>query len=411
MASIDKRETSTGVRYDVRYRDPEHRPQKKTFAKLSDARRFASTIEADKARGTYLDPNAGKVTFESYAREWLAMQTFEESTRDAVGLRLRKHINPTLGAKELRAIKPSAVQALLRDLDHLAPRTRGIILTNLSTILSAAVDDELIAKNPCKARSVSTPRPDAKQVVPWEVDAVHAVHDAMPARYQIAATLGAGLGLRQGEIFGLAVDDVDFLRGMVTVRRQVKLYSDGRLELALPKGRKIRKVPLPAEVRDELAAHLAAHPAAAVTLPGSATPVELVLTTRERTALARTYFNRHVWKAELRQAGVADTRENGMHALRHFYASVLLDGGESIKAVSQYLGHADPGFTLRVYTHLMPSSDERSRRLIDTALNRRHGTSMAHLTGQRGKAAVSHGHSKPQVRATFSRISPTRETP
>ncbi len=36
-----------------------------------------------------------------------------------------------------------------------------------------------------------------------------------------------------------------------------------------------------------------------------------------------------------------------MHALRHFYASVLLDAGESIKALSEYLGHSDPGFTLR----------------------------------------------------------------
>lgn len=48
---------------------------------------------------------------------------------------------------------------------------------------------------------------------------------------------------------------------------------------------------------------------------------------------------------------------------------MLLDGGESIKAVSKYLGHSDPGFTLRVYTHLMPSSDERTRRLVDAALN------------------------------------------
>nr|WP_232430570.1 hypothetical protein [Salinispora pacifica] len=36
-----------------------------------------------------------------------------------------------------------------------------------------------------------------------------------------------------------------------------------------------------------------------------------------------------------------------MHALRHFYASALLDAGESIKALAAYLGHADPGFTLR----------------------------------------------------------------
>lgn len=54
--------------------------------------------------------------------------------------------------------------------------------------------------------------------------------------------------------------------------------------------------------------------------------------------------------------------------VRHHYASVLLDAGESIKAVSEYLGHADAGFTLRTYTHLMPSSDERTRQAVDGAL-------------------------------------------
>jgi integrase len=56
-----------------------------------------------------------------------------------------------------------------------------------------------------------------------------------------------------------------------------------------------------------------------------------------------------------------------MHALRHWYASVLLDAGESIRAVSEYLGHSDPGFTLRTYTHLMPGSTERTRAAVDAA--------------------------------------------
>jgi integrase len=46
---------------------------------------------------------------------------------------------------------------------------------------------------------------------------------------------------------------------------------------------------------------------------------------------------------------------------------VLLDSRESIKAVSEYLGHSDAAFTLRTYTHLMPSSGERTRRAIDKA--------------------------------------------
>lgn len=58
-----------------------------------------------------------------------------------------------------------------------------------------------------------------------------------------------------------------------------------------------------------------------------------------------------------------------MHALRHFHASVLLDAGENIKALAEYLGHSDPGLTLRVYAHLMPSSQERTRKAVAAVLN------------------------------------------
>ncbi len=57
------------------------------------------------------------------------------------------------------------------------------------------------------------------------------------------------------------------------------------------------------------------------------------------------------------------TWDQALDALDHGLSS-----GESVKAVSEYLGHADPGFTLRTYTHLMPTSDERTRRAIDGAL-------------------------------------------
>lgn len=45
---------------------------------------------------------------------------------------------------------------------------------------------------------------------------------------------------------------------------------------------------------------------------------------------------------------------------------MLLDAGENIRALSQYLGHSDPGFTLRTYTHLMPSSEGRTRKAVDS---------------------------------------------
>jgi site-specific recombinase XerD len=65
--------------------------------------------------------------------------------------------------------------------------------------------------------------------------------------------------------------------------------------------------------------------------------------------------------------GVPATRDNGMHALRHHYASALLEDGVNIRALADFLGHNDPGFTLRVYAHLMPSAEDRARAAVDRA--------------------------------------------
>jgi len=142
------------------------------------------------------------------------------------------------------------------------------------------------------------------------------------------------------------------------VRNQVKILN-GRPVLAPPKGRREREVPLPDTVAFAITERLKAYPA----------KDGLVFTSREGGLVNRTYFNRRIWKPALVEAGVELTRENGMHALRHHYASILLEGGVSIRALTDYLGHADPGFTLRTYAHLMPDSEDRAARtVIDTSL-------------------------------------------
>ena len=62
------------------------------------------------------------------------------------------------------------------------------------------------------------------------------------------------------------------------------------------------------------------------------------------------------------------TRENGFHSLRHHFASVLLSEGVDVRALAEYLGHGDPGLTLRVYAHLMPNAADRIRAAVDRVL-------------------------------------------
>ncbi|CAL2070351.1 hypothetical protein GCM10009566_62460 [Streptomyces murinus] len=181
----------------------------------------------------------------------------------------------------------------------------------------------------------------------------------------------------------LAEDARDLDGGIIRVVRQVRLIR-GTAVFAPPKCNKERDVPLPPSVAEALRAHMDAVKPVEITLPwrkpdGPKVSARLLFTNTANGLVWRSNFNIQEWKPALAAAGLIakagtdgkyqSAREHGMHALRHFYASVLLDADESIKAVSEYLGHSDPGLVLRVYAHLMPSSQERTRNAIDSALS------------------------------------------
>ena len=204
--------------------------------------------------------------FRDYAAEWLANRTFDRTTYEATELRLRVHVLPVIGHLQLRQIKPSTIQGLMRSMD-LSDTYRRVILANVSAVFGAAVDDDLIAKNPCKAGSVTRPSVVRRRVVPWPAEQVSAMHDALPARYRLACHVGLRPGLRQGEIFGLSPADFNFLAGTVEIQRQVRILAGNKLVFAPPKGRKTRTVPLPSSVAAEVNAHLAEFPPVRVSLP------------------------------------------------------------------------------------------------------------------------------------------------
>jgi integrase len=362
-----------GHRYRVRYIGVNGREASKSFPDRAkkDAEAFLITVEADKLRGAYVDPAAGRIKFRIYAEEWVRTRAMDESSREATERRVRLHLLPYFGDMQLSAIKPAHVREWDQSLkDVLAVSTRSVVFTHLGSILGAAVDDRRIAANPCSAKSVTKPRPIPRKVVPWTPDQVSAIRDALPARYKVTVDIGGGCGMRQGEIFGISPEDIDFEGGWINVVRQVKKVRS-RLVFGLPKNDKPRRIPLPDSVAEALRAHMTNRPPLTITLPWEApasserVTVPLVLYTDRKNALDRSNFDTKIWRPAITAAGLTPSRTTGMHALRHLYASALLDGGETIKALAEYLGHADPGFTLRVYTHLMPASEDRARKAID----------------------------------------------
>ncbi|MGW7070633.1 tyrosine-type recombinase/integrase [Streptomyces sp. NPDC054855] len=372
-----------GMRYRARYVGPDGTEKSQSFrdGQKRRAEEWLANIEADMSRGIYTDPAAARITFKQYAERWIAAQSTDVSSRTTTETRIRLHAIPYIGSRPLSSFRPSHIRTWVRQLEDsgLASSYRRGIFANVSAVLTAAVDDGLIPRNPCRASSVTAPKPSGERIIPWTAEQVFAVREALPARYQTMVDLGAGCGLRQGEIFGLPVDAVGFLTGWLHVGLQIKVVK-GRAFFGQPKNNKVRDVPLPNSVAQALNQHMQGHPPVNVTLPwmrpdGPPVTKRLIFSGPQGNHVYRSNFNVSPWKPALLAAGLIaepddggplpSAREHGMHALRHFYASVLLDAGENIKALSKYLGHEDPGFTLRVYTHLMPSSESRTRKAVD----------------------------------------------
>ncbi|MFB7956194.1 tyrosine-type recombinase/integrase [Streptomyces sp. NPDC056045] len=373
-----------GLRYRARYIGPDGTEKSKSFPdkQKRKAEAWLSRTAADMDSGQHIDPKLAQTTFREYAERWLKAQTSDPTSRESVNSQIRLHALPYLGSRPLGSFKPEHIREWLAELERAIPATsyRRVIFSNVSAVLNAAVDDEYMRKNPCSASTVRAPARNAQKVVPWTAERVFAVRAALPEQYRAMVDLGAGCGLRQGEVFGLAEEAIRFGTGWVHVGCQVKVV-EGELVFALPKRQKERDVPLSPQVAEALRGHMAASAPVAVTLPwarpdGKPVTKRLLFVRPDgKSAVRRTDFNTRFWKSALVAADVIPAaepgkrhtaaREHGMHALRHFYASVLLDAGENIKALSTYLGHTDPGFTLRTYTHLLPSSEGRARVAMD----------------------------------------------
>jgi integrase/recombinase XerC len=136
-----------------------------------------------------------------------------------------------------------------------------------------------------------------------------------------------GAGLRVSECCGLRIPDCDLERGFVTV---------------LGKGAKVRRVPLGEPARDALAAYLTGH---RPVLARSDSPDAVFL--NRRGGVLGTRDARRIVAA----IPLADGRRLHPHALRHAYATHLLEGGADLRVVQELLGHADLA-TTQIYTHL-----------------------------------------------------------
>jgi len=352
-------------RWKGTYRGTDGRERSKTFPRKIDADNYWTTAEADKVRGQWVDPRLGRQTFGDYAAVWRDAQVHDVSTAAEVERTLRLHILPTFRDRPLAAIRPSEIQAWVKSRSEvLAPSSLKVKYRWLAAVFNAAVTDGVIFRSPC--RGVKLPTEDVRAVVPLTTQQVLALVEAMPERYRAVTVVGAATGLRQGEVFGLSVDHVDFLRRQVNVEQQMKHLAPQRPFLGRPKTpSSVRTVPLPDVALEAAAEHLRRWPAQTTMRAVSGRDELLVFTTGRGGPLTRATFNM-TWRKAVKRAGLPEG--TGFHELRHYYASLLIASGASVKTVQARLGHKSALETLNTYAHLWPDSEDETRRAVDAAL-------------------------------------------
>ncbi len=151
------------------------------------------------------------------------------NSSDTYASHLKNHVYPALGARRIGTITRTDVQSIVTAISaKLAPSTTETVYAVLRAMMQAAVDDDpqVIPVNPCTR--INLPKVTRRVVEPLSPAAIMALHRAISPRYRVAVALGAGLGLREGEAFGLTVPRVDFLRRKVHVLTRPSAASSVR---------------------------------------------------------------------------------------------------------------------------------------------------------------------------------------
>jgi integrase len=243
--------------------------------------------------------------------------------------------------------------------DGVSVAMRRKVGVTLGVALAEAVRLRLTFTNP--VRDVRKPRPERKETATLTPEQLRdflaaAAEDRLYALYATALDTGA----RQGELFGLQWQDVDFTAGCLHVRRALR-ERKGVLSLGEPKtAQSRRRIDLSRFALDALNGHRQR-----MLAEGHFRPDAPVFCDTDGGWLRKSNVMRRSYRPAMKRAGISGVR---FHDLRHTVASLLLSDGEAVKVVSERLGHANSAMTLNIYAHVAPGAQARAAARLDGIL-------------------------------------------
>lgn len=329
----------------------------------------AGELNLPAAKPADASPTFGEFT-DRYINDY-AKVALKRSTWKSYEQMLRTHILPVLRDQPIDQITRSTLKRFL-----LAKRNEGLargtlqnIQVLLSGIFSHAYEDEVIKTHPALKLGKFLGKHDRREHVnPLTADQVRqflAICRAQFREHHAFMLTAFRTGMRLGELIGLGWDDIDFDAMRIEVKRGC---SHGHF--STPKSHKSRVVDMSDQLaqtliehRHALLAKFGALPTVEPQISGSKTEhVRLVFPGPTGGTLDPDNFRKRVFTKILEAADLPHMR---IHDIRHTYASMLLQNGESLHYVKEQLGHASIQTTVDVYGHIVPGSNRKAVNRLD----------------------------------------------
>lgn len=403
----------TAGRPQARWYDADGKRRSKTFATKTEAKKFLDNISADLNRGDYIDPSDARRTFREVAELWFESRNLRPKTAQSYRTILEQRIYPTFGDRAVGSIttmdlvtwitqlstegkrighngKPTnpecaRVQRDTRNRERagktptgkpLAPGTVHNAVRVMRQVLDAAVRARYLRGNPAhgltradlpKAHrdATATPYLSAAQVEHLAVAIEEVSHDSALA---LLVCFAAQTGMRAGECCGLRWENVDLLRGRITVAESISAVKNGDWCVVPPKNGKTRVVPMPPALCDALNA--LAHERTTAGAFGPETYVWPGPTTGSAPygtapmSWGRDFYLRW-WKSAVVKAGLPAKLR--FHDLRHTCAALLIAANVPAKAIQAHLGHSSFKITMDTYGHLYEDASDHVANAMNAA--------------------------------------------
>lgn len=344
---------------------------KRTSRKVGDkkaAQVVAEKIQAKLQLGEFdLNGETKKTvpTFKTYSEKYMdtySTLNHKPSTHDSYRSTLDIHLLPAFGEKDLDRITRSDIKAFIsgKRKEGLSSGTVRNFKAYLSSILSEAVDDEIIPFNPAARTGKMIKKDDKPEIRPFTWEEMKrfedTIKDHFPRYYPFFLT-ALRTGMRLGELLALKPGDLDFNGGLIEIRRS---YTKGRI--TTPKNGKSRPVDMSRQLQDVLKKHLTDRKKETLK-NGWQEPPEYLFYSEAGRMLDGDNLRRRTFKRALGKAGLRHIR---IHDLRHTYASLRVAKGDNLQDISKQLGHHSVKFTLDVYSHWLPGSNKKQIDELDS---------------------------------------------